>query len=103
MLLCQAATSFKRRTDVVGNFPDCVVRWNSPRDQWLKWGQVTKLIHPSQDCVPASGVTPSRVMLCVVHYAVRAWAVSITPVWSGRGVRAVGSDGVSMAMEVSER
>jgi membrane-associated phospholipid phosphatase len=55
------------------------------------------------DCVPASGVTPLRVMLCVVHYAVRAWVVSITPVWSGRGVRAVGSDGVSMAIEVSER
>src|SRR5664280_1630886 len=55
------------------------------------------------DCVPASGLTPLRVMLCVVHYAVRAWAVSITPVSSGRGVRAVGSDGVSMAMEVSDR
>jgi len=55
------------------------------------------------DCVPGCGVTPLRVMLCVVHYAVRAWVVSITPVWSGRGVRAVGSDGVSMAMEVSDR
>ena len=44
-----------------------------------------------------------RVMLCVVHYAVRAWVVSITPLLSGRVGRAVGSDGVSMAMEVSER
>ena len=56
-----------------------------------------------KDCVPAGGVTPLRVMLCVMHYAVRAWVVSITPVLLGRGVRAVGSDGVSMAMEVSER
>jgi hypothetical protein len=33
----------------------------------------------SVDCVPAGGVTPLRVMLCVVHYAVSAWVVSITP------------------------
>ena len=55
------------------------------------------------DCVPASGVTPLRVMLCVVHYAVRAWVVSITSGWAGRVGRAVGSGGVSRAMEVSER
>ena len=57
----------------------------------------------SYDCVPASGVTPLRVMLCVVHYAVRAWVVSITSGWVGRVGRAVGSGGVSRAMEVSER
>jgi hypothetical protein len=56
-----------------------------------------------RDCVPASGVTPLRVMLCVVHYAVRACVVSITPLWAGRVVRTVGSDGVSMAMDVSDR
>ena len=55
------------------------------------------------DCVPASGVTPLRVMLCVVHYAVSAWVVSITSGWAGRVGRAVGSGGVSRAMEVSER
>ena len=55
------------------------------------------------DCVPASGVTPLRVMLCVVHCAVRAWVVSITSGWAGRVGRAVGSGAVSRAMEVSER
>ena len=55
------------------------------------------------DCVPASGVTPLRVMLCVVHYAVQAWVVSITSGSAGRAVSTVASGGVSMAMEVSER
>ena len=56
-----------------------------------------------RDCVPASGVTPLRVMLCVVHYAVQAWVVSITSGSAGRAVSTVASGGVSMAMEVSDR
>ena len=34
---------------------------------------------------PVSGVTLLRVILCVVHYAVSAWVVSITSGWARSG------------------
>ena len=59
-------------------------------------------ISMSGDCVPASGVTPLHVMLCVVHYAVRMAAVSITS-HSWVGVIEVGAGGVSWAMEAADK
>jgi predicted nuclease of predicted toxin-antitoxin system len=44
-----------------------------------------------KDCVPASGVTPSCVMLCVVHYAVRAVrAVFLRKVHRGEAISRCG-------------